>query len=104
MFERLPNALFFVTDDVHPKMIEHNGVNAVTSLYILQQKVTHHRSNFIRFSISQKLGRLNICSNSRFSSVSVTRTTAGFLVLHMSISLAGCCRYYERPMKVYVME
>uniref|UniRef100_A0A8C9Z0J8 Hepatic and glial cell adhesion molecule n=1 Tax=Sander lucioperca TaxID=283035 RepID=A0A8C9Z0J8_SANLU len=34
------NVLFFATDDVLPKMTAHNGINAVTSLYILQQKVT----------------------------------------------------------------
>lgn len=31
--------LCFATDDVRPKMADHNGINAVTSLYILQQKV-----------------------------------------------------------------
>lgn len=30
----------FITDCVLPKMPQHNGINAVTSLYILQQKVT----------------------------------------------------------------
>lgn len=31
---------YFITDCVLPKMPQHNGTNAVTSLYILQQKVT----------------------------------------------------------------
>uniref|UniRef100_A0A3Q3MKI8 Ig-like domain-containing protein n=1 Tax=Mastacembelus armatus TaxID=205130 RepID=A0A3Q3MKI8_9TELE len=34
------NVFCFTTDDVHPKTTKHNGVNAVTSLYILQQKVS----------------------------------------------------------------
>lgn len=86
---------FFTTDDVLPKMTEHNGIHAVTSLYVLQQKVS---ISLLRFPScdSQKAARLKVwCNASTFWSLGFASqaTHTGCLIprFHLTHPLPGLC-------------